>query len=444
MIDFLIELGVNAIQSVFFIGFLYLCFDKKFSPLKNIISLTTAIAIYFVALYFITFHIDNYFINDTIQLTILISYSLTCLKGNKWLRILMSIVDLLINGVISLGFSYVVTVVADIDMYYLVNYSSGYRYFCMLVINLLNIGALWIILALFKHKEGPRTKFDFLAYLLIPLLAIVIICSMFLIISKINADNEMYGYFFIMITALTGVTVFAVYLINHLGKQKDIEKQLALSRQRENLYLENTIRENNQLQAFAKAKHEINNKLDCIYNLQKDRKYDEASELCRKTLENIASVYVPVDTDNPLLNAIINSKLEKASKNGISLDLKLGSCLPDCVKNYDIITIIGNLCDNAIEYLTDNTSTLPRVVSLSVKDHQAYYIIKCCNPIEKSVLVTNPDLKTTKSDTEFHGIGINTLKEMAKKYKGHYLFTEKDNYFIGSVMLLKTEFADKQ
>ena len=190
MIDFIIELGVNAIQATFFIGFLYLFFDKKYTGIKNAVAFAGAVVVYFIALYFITFHISNDYINNGIQIVLLIAYVLLFLKGNRYLRILMAVVDLLINAVISLGFSYIVTVVTNVDMYYLINYSSGYRYFCILIINLLNIGALWVILALFKQKEGPKSRFDFIASLCIPILSIVIVCSMFLMLTKTNPSEE--------------------------------------------------------------------------------------------------------------------------------------------------------------------------------------------------------------------------------------------------------------
>ncbi|MDD5924093.1 MAG: GHKL domain-containing protein [Clostridia bacterium] len=437
MIDFIIELGVNAIQATFYIGFLYLFFDKKYDGVKNILSLVGAIIVFFTALYFITFHIENDYIKDVIQLTILVLYVLLFLKGNRYLKILMAVVDLLINAVISLGFSYIVTVVTNVDMYYLINYSSGYRYFCILIINLLNIGALWVILALFKQKEGPKNRFDFIASLCIPILSIVIVCSMFLMLTKTNPSEEIYIYYLIVVMALLGITVFTVYMIKYLGKQGEIEKQLELSQQREALYKEGALRENAQIEALGKAKHDISNKLRCIHEFQSKHNYDEASKLCKETMDEIASIYTPLETDNSILNAIVNVKLEKANSAGITCDLRIKSDLKDYYDNYDIISIVGNLCDNAIEYLSDNPDVTPRTIELNTKEHMAYYIITCSNPIKESVLENNPELKTTKEDTAFHGKGVGIINSIAEKYGGRAVFQERDGWFLASAFLLR-------
>ena len=105
-------------------------------------------------------------------------------------------------------------------------------------------------------------------------------------------------------------------------------------------------------------------------------------------------------------------------------------------ENSDIVSIIGNMCDNAVEYLKKHDKS-NRKMWLKIYSHNNHYIIDCGNKIEKSVLNENPELLTSKADSKNHGKGIEILKSVAKKYNGEVKFFEKDGYFHSIIILMK-------
>lgn len=66
-----------------------------------------------------------------------------------------------------------------------------------------------------------------------------------------------------------------------------------------------------------------------------------------------------------------------------------------------------------------------------------YLSIVIGNKIEKSVLSVNSSLKTSKSNKEQHGFGIQSVKQIADKYYGMTDFYEQDNMFYADIMLKK-------
>lgn len=64
------------------------------------------------------------------------------------------------------------------------------------------------------------------------------------------------------------------------------------------------------------------------------------------------------------------------------------------------------------------------------------YQIEISNTIKESVLSGNKALKTSKSDTKNHGIGIKSVKSRAEKYNGKTEFTEENGQFVARVWLM--------
>ena len=104
------------------------------------------------------------------------------------------------------------------------------------------------------------------------------------------------------------------------------------------------------------------------------------------------------------------------------------------VDDSDVISLVGNLCDNAIEYLI----CIPkekRYMELNIHSHNNFYCITCINTIKQSVLRENPNLDTAKADCKFHGKGLDILKNISNKYNGELVINEEDKKISISIIL---------
>lgn len=435
MIDIIEEMFANLFQAFMFVGFLYFFFGTEKSKKINIISLCSVITTLFAAICFFNFYTGYIGFKDIfVYIAIMEIYTLVFLNGNKWIRLIMPFVNMLVNGIVSFSFGYIVSFATGESFSDLIYKSSIYRYFCLALVNLTNLLVLWLIVRLAKKKINLMKWTDISAFILIPTVALFIIHCTFFILSKTSFQPDIIGYLAIICIGMIAVVITIMLMMISISKNYEIKTKLLLSEQREKLYEENVLQTHNQIEKIAKIKHDMKNRLLCIEKLINDNKYIEAKELCGDILHNMSGVYTPLNTKNPLLNAIVNVELEKAVSQKIVFTVEISDSLANLENEHDIISIIGNLCDNAIEYL----SSVPlesRQMSLEIASHNKYYIITCKNKILKSVLNENPHLKSSKKDFSLHGKGTEIIKNIATKYNGDTKIYEEDGFFCSSVIL---------
>ena len=97
------------------------------------------------------------------------------------------------------------------------------------------------------------------------------------------------------------------------------------------------------------------------------------------------------------------------------------------ISEIDLAIILGNALDNAIEAADKITEQDERKVSLTIKLHNNQIIIVVKNKVTTDV--NTDDLKTNKKDVDYHGFGILSIKNLAKKYEGNVMFSCEDNTF---------------
>ena len=127
-------------------------------------------------------------------------------------------------------------------------------------------------------------------------------------------------------------------------------------------------------------------------------------------------------------------KLKKLKAMEIPVKLSITNNLKMFKNSSDIISLIGNILDNAISYLYKNNVN-NNEIQFSTGYEGSYSIIKCKNNILNSVLYNNPLLETDKDDKDNHGKGITIIKNIAHKYNGDVIIKERNREFIITVIL---------
>jgi sensor histidine kinase regulating citrate/malate metabolism len=182
-----------------------------------------------------------------------------------------------------------------------------------------------------------------------------------------------------------------------------------------------------------RLEHDMKNHILVATSYLNGNEYTEAKEYLSSILDQLNQTYTYIETGNSVLNYIINTKLEYAKQNGVTVKAEIENISFKRVGSLDFSSLLGNILDNAIEasILSKN-----KEIQVYILHKRAYDTILIKNKIDKSVFESNPQLISTKQTNGKHGYGIKQIKSIVEKYDGMIDFYEQDGMFCVYVMIL--------
>lgn len=435
MFNYVFEITVNLLQSIYFVGFFLLFLGGKFSTRKNIILLSIFIALNFAFLTYFTYNQPNIVMLDMFIGIILYEiYCITCLKGELAIKLILPFIVSLINTIISYGFVYSSSIISGVTFEELITKSSLFRYLFVILANLTTMVVLFIMWRTKAKAYSLKKVSNVIAFVAIPLLAMMVLYITMYVMILTNFQSNIIILLSIICVSMIVIAGIVWFMIARINKDNEIKTKLLLSEQKANLYKQNIISSNSQIETIKLLKHDMKNNISCIDALIEEENYDEAHNICHSLTNKYTSIGTIVNTENYLLNAVLNVEIEKAKSYGIPVKLSITNDLKMFKNSSDIISLIGNILDNAISYLSKN-KVKNNEINFSTGYEGSYSVIKCRNNILDSVLFNNPSLKTDKKDKDNHGKGITIINSIAHKYNGDVIIKERNKEFIITVIL---------
>ena len=107
----------------------------------------------------------------------------------------------------------------------------------------------------------------------------------------------------------------------------------------------------------------------------------------------------------------------------------------------DFAIILGNALDNAIEASAKIANSDDRIVSISISVKNKSLIISIINPVAHDVDINH--LITTKQQSNLHGFGILSMKNVASKYHGEIAFQCENKMFTTHILLMNSPCSEK-
>ena len=94
--------------------------------------------------------------------------------------------------------------------------------------------------------------------------------------------------------------------------------------------------------------HDYKNQISTIQTLIKNGHIDEALSFTQKLTESIAVEMSAINTNHPVVNAVLNQKYRSMQEKHIAVILKVGNLQEICLEEEEIVILLSNLLDNAI------------------------------------------------------------------------------------------------
>lgn len=134
-----------------------------------------------------------------------------------------------------------------------------------------------------------------------------------------------------------------------------------------------------------------------------------------------------------IIYALVNNKMRAMCSDNIDILCEVHELQNIKIATTDLAIIIGNALDNAIEECERTERTDKIQISLFVTLKNDSVVIRVKNPVSDNVDVSS--LTTKKSDSDHHGFGIISMKQIALKYGGEVIFECEDQIFTVSVIM---------
>lgn len=220
-------------------------------------------------------------------------------------------------------------------------------------------------------------------------------------------------------------------LTQYIAKNLDIEKELSQMQrecEKQKALAEEVQRMQGQIRAL---KHDMKNHTLVILSYLEEGKSEEAKCYAGELLDKLNKMYTYVNVGNSLLNYILNNKLSKAKEQGCEIKAEIENLTFSYMDSLDFSALLNNLLDNAI---AGALSSLEKKVEVSISSQKGFDVISVRNSIEVSVLESNPNLISTKSESG-HGFGMKQIQSIVENYHGNVSIYEKENMFIVNIVL---------
>ena len=189
--------------------------------------------------------------------------------------------------------------------------------------------------------------------------------------------------------------------------------------------------------ALRDFRHDYQAHLFCMNALLEQGKYDQLSRYLEK-LQGVSfgDLEITPYTGNDSLNMILSQKKKEAEHKGVALSIETD--MEEGTENgkieiFDLNVLLSNLCSNALEAAQQVDGGRVRLKLLRKK---AYLKIEIENSTKENVLERNPDLLTSKSDKERHGLGMHIIENVVEKYDGILDRQSTDHTMKISVLLM--------
>ena len=264
-----------------------------------------------------------------------------------------------------------------------------------------------------------------------PLFTICIIMGM---IKMLGQNIEQEKLFFIIACGLSGLNIIVFYFIRDMAKREAevCENRIFKLKVSNQIGMYRSISENFNKQ--NKKTHEYKNQIMCISALIKKKNYQELEKYVNEISGRLDKELDFICTNNVIVDAILNSKYQEIREKKIVFVLKINDLANIFIQDEDIVIILANLLNNAIEGCEKCEKS--KVIKLKFVHEDNNIIISVKNTHNNIINYVDNEIQTSKKEeTAEHGIGIKNIVEIIEKYDGSHVIQNDDKEFYFSILI---------
>ena len=304
-----------------------------------------------------------------------------------------------------------------------------------LIVSIVSLLLVYSVSKLFKRNNstGIRTIgiVNLFWYTLLMTVDALVVNSIAVMNSELVKEKHRNLYLVAVVFVIIGIfiqliAVILLFMQRNVYKEKKLLTEKYLNDQKNHyVYLET------REQETKKFRHDLRSHMELISNLAKNREYEKIDSYLEKMNIKIDSFGNIITVQNGIVDAIINQYYEKAQQSGITMEVR-GRFPEECaIDAYDLCTIFSNVLSNALEAAIE---TEEKTISLECRYNDKNIIIVVKNSYNSEQQNGTSQWRTRKENTDYHGYGLENMKDSVEKYNGVFDIETKDNIFTLTIL----------
>lgn len=365
----------------------------------------------------------NYGILNIVGMGIAFLIPSVLFKGKLSIKLMISILTIVLIGIMEIMILFIITMLYGVTVSTVVN-TPLYRLLGIIVSKMLTLFIVNIIHIKLRKRSyyiGTSYWVLFLMMFLTSIIAVFLIFRLSLDVNRVYMHNLSVLCSF----GLLFSTFFALYLYENIVRQANtikIQEQYEQHLKTQLKHLDDILITQKQAKKF---KHDFNNFQIGLQAYLDNNDIPGASKYLKDLREKTSTIDHIVETGNTALDAILSTKIAIAESKGITVSTKIQIPEEISVEPIDMCIIFGNALDNAIE-ACDRTDVENKIISITIICRDEAVLCKVVNTAPKS---DNSLLKTSKSDKQNHGFGLENIKTALSKYNANPSIERTDTEF---------------
>lgn len=179
-------------------------------------------------------------------------------------------------------------------------------------------------------------------------------------------------------------------------------------------------------------RHDYRNHLQVMNTLINDRRIEELDAYIKQLSNELNQVDTIIRTGNTMIDAIVNTKLTAAKKNGIELFATAIAPEKIAIEHVDLAIILGNLLNNAIEAtVKEPDKQEDRFIRVYIAPIKETLYISVTNTMSENPKPSFSSLKRVNR----RGYGLSRINQAVEKYEGIVNRKWEDGVFATEVTL---------
>ena len=226
---------------------------------------------------------------------------------------------------------------------------------------------------------------------------------------------------------LLGLMAFVLFVLSRIEKINRTSAEAAVFRARSEALLESHI-------AVQKYYHDMKHHFEAIRYLAEGGDCGKITAYMQDLMQHRNDIFYAVNSGNAYVDAILNSKILDAGESGIQVTADAVYPPNSRIVPADICSLLANLLDNAIENCTEHDGG--RQIQISMNSRNSYLVVKISNTASRNPMEENPSFRSMKPNKAFHGLGLQSVRSVLRKYDGEISYQYDAPWFAMTVTMV--------